>query len=451
MNYIAPGVLAAAIVLLSGCASLPTDQTAPPWRGPRTGVRGKSMSIPVPQLSGKLHLADVVAAVRQANPTIRAAQQNVRIAEASVKQSRALPNPELEVEYEEFGGTGDLDGKDAMASTYALTQEIPLGGKRRREIELAQGELHIARLELTETAIGLEMDACRSFLAVYVAQESLALAKAALALVKQNHEAVQKKVQSGDVSPVETSKAKVEFVSARVTALRATRELSSTRKSLASLWGAREAKYTAVHMEYGKSVTVPDLEELRQALTKSPAANLLDAAVAQARRELALSKAQAWPDLAITGGVTRFREIDEHAYLFGISIPIPLFNRNQGAIKAAEAGVGKAVEERLAAQLELDRELVATRESLLATKEELDSFNKDVVPAADEAYRAVKLGFDAGEQEFLDVLDAQRTLLEMKQTHLELKAELQELFIQVQGLVGKSADGPVESPRKDKL
>ena len=441
MKYITMGVLTAAMSVLSGCAGLHT--TPPPDEEIRGKHWGRSATLkPVPRPTGELTLGDVVRAIRQGSPALRVAKQNIRIAEATVKQAGALPNPEFEVEFDEFGGTGELSGRDALVTTYAFTQEIPLGGKRRQQIRFAQHELLIARLELAETTLELETEARRSFLSVHVAQERLDLARSALELVKQDYGAVQKKVDSGDVSPVERSKAKVELASAKVDVLQAERELFSSREALAALWGSRKAAFSGVKSGEFKGPVVPSVADARNMLQTSPAARILAANVVRAELELALGKAEAWPDLAVTGGVSRSRENDEHAYLFGISLPLPLFNRNQGAIKAAAAGIAKAKSERQMGLLELDRELAEIHAKLSTMKEEIDFFNKEIVPAAEESYKAVMLGFKAGEQEFLDVLDAQRTLVEMKQTDLVLRAEVQELLIELHGIVGEQAGNP---------
>src|SRR3546814_16879005 len=100
--------------------------------------------------------------------------------------------------------------------------------------------------------------------------------------------------------------------------------------------------------------------------------NLLrrNADVLRSRAELELERSQAIPDLTLSAGVRQFRETDDSAFLVGVSIPIPVFDRNRGAIERAGAEVVAAEADLAAERLELFTGIPADRARLIAAREQ---------------------------------------------------------------------------------
>jgi cobalt-zinc-cadmium efflux system outer membrane protein len=440
MRIIFLGIFALAVTVFTSCASLPNNTPQTPSDQSHSYL--KPATVPVQKLTGELTLDMALSASRSANPTLTTASFRIKAAEAAVRQSGVLPNPELSTEFSEFGGSDDRSGTRAMESTIGISQEIQLGGKRKRRVELAQKELAVVKIEHAEALLELDTRVRLAFLNVSTAQKDEVLAKKGLDLVRKTYDIVMKRIKSGDISPIQVNKVKVELASGRLGVVRAERQLSIARRELASLWGAREPHFSKVVDVPEHNPTVPDDDTFRTLLGEHPRALKLQAKVDKAKAAASLAKAEAWPDMEVSAGVSRFNETDDNAFSLGISFPLPFFNRNKGRIDESYAQIGEATSEKETSLLGMHRELTIVREKLSSSGIELKAFNDEIIPAAERSHEAVLKAFQTGDQEFLDVLDAQRTLLEAKQTTLSLTAEYRKLVIELDRITGKQITLP---------
>jgi cobalt-zinc-cadmium efflux system outer membrane protein len=139
-------------VALSGCAfehreavwpePRPLGRDSPAYRAP--AASSLPAPPPVAELKGALSLEEVLRAALLRNPALSSTAFEVRAAEARTLQASLLPNPELELELEDFGGTGEVRGVRASESTLQLSQLVELGGKRAKRVRAAGLERDLA-------------------------------------------------------------------------------------------------------------------------------------------------------------------------------------------------------------------------------------------------------------------------------------------------------------------
>ena len=183
----------ALIVTLSGCASERMEVLGPE---PRPLEETSQLTEPPaePSLSarppdeepqGTLSLEEVLRAALLQNPELSSTAFEVRAAEARTLQAGLLPNPELELEFENFGGTGEVRGVDASESTFQLSQLIELGGKRARRLRAAGLERDLAGWDYEAKRLEVLTEATKGFVDVLAAQERLALTEDIVRLSEQ--------------------------------------------------------------------------------------------------------------------------------------------------------------------------------------------------------------------------------------------------------------------------
>ena len=133
-------------------------------------------------------------------------------------------------------------------------------------------------------------------------------------------------------------------------------------------------------------------------------------------REAALSAAKAGrvPDLEAFVGLQRYEEDGSDALAFGMGMPLPLFDRNQGEIEAAGHALAQATAERESAEIALTTSLAAAHALLTAAHNRVQALRSRVVPSMEEAFGAAREGYQQGKFGFLDMLDAQRGLFEAR-------------------------------------
>jgi cobalt-zinc-cadmium efflux system outer membrane protein len=275
-----------------------------------------------------------------------------------------------------------------------------------------------------------------AWFAVLAAQEQLRLAQEASELAQRAAQATGRRVVAGKVSPVEETRAKVAAASVTLELLRARSTLTVARKRLAALWGNPSPRFEKADGEIDRLPMLPDQALLHHRLAQAPA-------MAQARSELAsrqslaqVALTQRMPDVTLNLGSKRSEELGRSQLIVGFSVPLPLFDRNQGAVLETARRVDKARDELTSTGLRLDAELAQAREEYDVAREQALALRDDIVPGAQSAYDAASTGFEYGKFGFLDVLDAQRTLLDAKSQYLNALAQAHRAHVAIGRILG---------------
>ena len=268
------------------------------------------------------------------------------------------------------------------------------------------------------------------------AQELFALTTTTALLVEQVEQSVAGRVEGGVVSPIEQTRAGVALANARVETARARRLLETRRGRLVASWGNSEALFRSATGDLSPVTAPPPLVELTARLAETPALARWTTAIAQRQGVLALEQAKRVPDVSVTAGVRRFADFQGSAFLVGASLVLPIFDRNGGGVEEASAGVAKAYEERRAAQTRIVVALAVAYRALASAYEEVTTLRRAVLPGAQEAFDAVSEGYRLGKFGYLDVLDAQRTLLSASGQYLNALAEYHKAAADIERLIG---------------
>jgi cobalt-zinc-cadmium efflux system outer membrane protein len=185
------------------------------------------------------------------------------------------------------------------------------------------------------------------------------------------------------------------------------------------------------------SVT-PSLESLTRRLDESPAIKRAKLEIEQRSAFAELEKAKRVPDLTVSMGAKRNEELGINQAILGLSIPIPVFDRNQGNLQEALSRTEKARDELRALQIQQSTLLATAYERYRATQEEIDTIRTDILPGARSAYDAAVKGFEYGKFSFLDVLDAQRTFFQARSQYLAALLRGHQAMAEIERLIGDS-------------
>ncbi|MFZ1218587.1 MAG: TolC family protein, partial [Chthoniobacterales bacterium] len=167
--------------------------------------------------------------------------------------------------------------------------------------------------------------------------------------------------------------------------------------------------FTSVVGNLDATPPVAPLEQLARRLSANPRLARFGTEVAQREAALAREKAAAAPDVTVRGGGRQINETNDTTAVIGFSLPLPLWNRNQGNIHAARERIEQANSEQAAAAAALMTELTEGYENLEQARTAIAILRENVLPGAEEALKATTEGYEAGRFSYLDVLDARRT------------------------------------------
>jgi cobalt-zinc-cadmium efflux system outer membrane protein len=389
-------------------------------------------------VTGDLNLTEALELATEHNPGLAAAGYRVEAADARVVQAGRWANPELEFEVENFGGSDELGGFESAESTLLISQPLRIGGKIKRGREVAESDFVLAMRERESLGLDVRARTTAAFYSVLAAQERLALREELLGLARSFADTVDARVEAGKVSPVEATRARMEVARVRVELIQATRELEIARVRLSSTWGAATAGFRRAAGDLPRPGDRPDRENLLDFLQQTPDMQALDDRVLRSERVVALENSFKIPDLTVTAGPRRFSETGDSAWVAGFSLPLPIFDSNRGARRAAEFDLEGAARDRRSARVEIEVGLTSVIERLDAAAEVATALETEVVPAASGAFEAVEIGYTEGKFGFLDVIDAQRTLFDARSILLDSIVEYAFAKVDLERLIGRS-------------
>ncbi len=347
--------------------------------------------------------AELLARLDQTPATLEAGAL-LDAAEARARQARVRPNPTLALDAENAFGSGPFSGYDNAETTLSITQDLELWGRRTARINAARADAGTASLRRDLAVV----DAAGRLALVYadaeaaerratLAEENLSLtladARAALVLVEEGREPLLRGIQGES-------------------------EAAAARAGLDEAIAERDAAFarlTAVAMLVEPVTGIEaSLLDLAPAAAVSPTDQTPTVRVAEAERSaaesrIAVERTRARPDVSASVGVRRYEAEDATALTFGLSLPLPLFDRNRGNIEAAQADFRAADARLMTARQEAQADRAAAQARLRASVSRVNAADAGVT-SAEEAYRLSRIGFEAGRISQLE-LRATRTAL----------------------------------------
>lgn len=361
-----------------------------------------------------LVLDQAISWALEKSPVLGASSARSDAATASRSQAGALPNPEISIEAENILGNGPYDGLGSAEVTFGVSQLIELPGKRSNRSRVADAEKTKVDYMRDATRLDLIRDVTIAYAEVATAQQEVIVFEEERGLATEVRDSVAAKVQAGKEPPIQVRKAGIELSSSEIALDRARRNLIAKKQALSALIGEDVGNFTVTIDSLPEIQEPQPLETYRSKLLQTPDVKSLDADVSQAESSLSLERANAVPDPRFTFGVKDFREDDSQAFVAGVSFPIPVFNMNRSGIERAGHDLNAAVFDKQSTQLSLDAQFSQAYGDFNSAYSEVSALKSTVLPGAEEAFNFARKGYDAGKFDYLEVLDAQRTLFDTR-------------------------------------
>jgi cobalt-zinc-cadmium efflux system outer membrane protein len=381
------------------------------------------------------------------NPELAASTWDVLSGEARIIQAGLFPNPEIEAEVENFGGSREVENPDGTSDslkrfdeyegTVLLSQLIEIGGKRSKRKQVATKEHDLLGWDFETKRLDTITEVTNAFIDLLGLQERMVLTDNLVALSQDVFNTVSERVKAGKVSPVEETRAQVALSTIQIEQERVKRELEAGRKRLAATWGNNNSTFQRVSGTLETITALPSYESLITRIAQNPDIARWDAELEQREAALRLEKAQRFPDLTIAGGVRYFEESKDQVYVMGMSLPLPIFNRNQGAIGEASNNLQKAQKEGTAAEINAIATLDELYQTLLSAHNEVTVLRDTILPGAESAFNASNEGYLEGKFSYLDVLDVQRSLFDAEDTYINSLVAYHKALTSIERLIGE--------------
>ncbi len=369
-------------------------------------------------------LQEAVDLALRKNPELIAFSLKLDTADARIKQAGLWPNPIFEAESENF--SGDNPGFNQAENTFGITQPFLMGGNIQFKKNIAVKEKEILQLRYEATKISLITEVEHAVYDILLAQKKLEFTIEAQIIAKNIYDFNLEKGINKDSAPHQLLSAEIELSQAKLEVLNMEKNLEIAKRNLTILWGTPEILLGECKGSLDKKFIVPKYNELKECLLESnPEIKAIKQETKRINLLLRSAKAERIPDVELGFGIRRFEEDSNHAFVAGLSVPLPLFNRNQGSIKEALVNQkivevdGNTIRNRLLYQLN------EAHRTFQTTLHQVNVFKDTVLPKTEQYFKLTKKGYYEGAFEYLEVLEAQRTLVETKKSYVEALHTLQ--------------------------
>lgn len=375
----------------------------------------------------KLALPQVVEFSLRNNGDLKSFHEEKGIRDAGKIRAGLLPNPTLELE----GGTGALTGSSAENSlSLGISQEFLLAGKREKRLASAELELEMYRWHLADRERMLREEVQTAFYDVILAQQRIALADRAIALNSQLLDVTNERLAAGDIPELEMNLVKVELARGEGSRIDAEKALTQNQAKLWTLMGLPLGETLAIVGALEAEIsTMKNLVELKQlAHGKRPDLKALEAEKSRGEADIVLARAESIPNLtaglAIKRDTTTMEvggiEGKDTAYTIGLklSMPIPLFDKNQSGVQEARAKRSSTESRLTAAARNAEREVETAYAGFLNAEKVLSLYKANIIPQLEENLKLTQEAYRLGEVGILAVIQEQKKFFEVNDGYL---------------------------------
>lgn len=381
-------------------------------------------------------LRETIGRVLEHNPALKGARYRAGAAEARTRAA-GLPTPlSVKLELENFAGSGDAEGTDILEATLSLARVLELGDKSRLRGELARQNAELLRSEQDSQRLDLLAETTELFLAVVTNQERLAIAHQATTLANDTQTVVEGRFKAGRTPAAERSRAIIEVARAEIEREHAEHQLAVSRLRLVAAWGQTEPHFSRAAGDLFALDEVADFDNLEHRLEQNPDLVRLATAKRLAEARTRLVQADRRANIDVAGGIRYLNDSDDVALVLSASMPLGSRKRAAPAIEESEMlGLAEplAFEQR---RLELYTTLFEIHQELLHSHTAVDTLRRRIIPEAERALRDLEKGYALGRYSFLELLSAQRTLLDARLEAVQVAADYHRYQTQIERLTG---------------
>ncbi len=353
-----------------------------------------------------------------------AARQRLAIAQGRLQQARLRPNPTLDAEY---GSPRILGGEPEFDFSVGVSQTFELGGKRAKRTAVAELELQRARFEISALERQVAVEIRNAYTRAVSAARQLDVIEKLLAADAELVRVTDARLKEGDVAPLDANLVRVESDRLRVQQIEARSELDTALLEIRTLAGLDIAEPLRLAPQADRPPRLDlGLSELTVTALRERAdlqAAIIGERLGSARINLA--KSVATPNVAGSVRYSRNKQIidfpppiggntvnKDNELTFGMSVDIPIFNRNQGEIASATSEQAQATRQREFLETTIKRDVAVAYRQYRAAAEKLVLYATQILPRSEANLQTVRAAYGLGEFSVFEVVNEQRRLNE---------------------------------------
>ena len=391
---------------------------------------------------------DLVRRALASNAELAAARLDIERARARLSQAGLRPNPTLDFEQTTGRFTGAAGESEVSVG---LAVPLELGGKRRRRIELARAEFEAAGAEVADRERRLANDVRALYAEALASIRELGTLEELNNIDLQTTRFIQARVNEGETAPIELNQLRVEVERLRSRRALVEGRLQASLLKLKSLTGVPANELVRLREDIASPGLAPPPTSLEAAtdiaLRSRPDLKLARLNVEVAQAGLRLARSYAVPDVTAFTKYSQGRSVFDDTPVgvltdrdklvtFGVSVGIPIFNRNQGAKAEATAAITQAERRLEFVEAIVRSEVQSAYARYEAARAAVSTFEQGVIPRSAENIRTIRAAYQIGAFSITDLLVEQRRLIDAQREFTEALAEQYRALADIQAAIG---------------
>jgi len=387
----------------------------------------------------------VMGYIGQRNLSILAGNLDIKEKEALLNQTKKWANPNIEIELENFGGY--LEGaEESPELTVLISQHLQLGGKLGKDKQISLMNLNLAKNTSLNLRLNIMEIAGKRFLMLLVNQELERQAIDFFHLTEKIYVLIKAQVDVGKVSPLKLKKAEILVAEAHIALNKSKIQRQNSRDKLALLWKNTKIKkktgsdFQKAVGDLSKCYSLPTKKELWDQVRKNPFALELKLIQQLNRASYDRQRLEIVPDIELSGGLRKYKNIKGHKWLIALGFQIPLFDRNRGNINAARYRLEKGNIQHEESMNQLQMHFNKLYRFWSSANEEIKIIKTQAFGSLEILYKATLDGYKAGKFSFLEVLDARQTLNKIKIKYIKSLHKFHLTALRIAYMAGTTLD-----------
>ncbi len=389
-----------------------------------------------PPDSPSLTLLQAAELTLERNPRLQSANFGREAAAADLDQAALTPQWSVDLQVEDFAGTGTVSGFDAAETTLRLSRIFQSSDIRTGRMSVASALESQVETDLEVDRLDLMTLLARRFLVVVRQQQLFDLAEYSVQVWEHATELAQTRERAGAAPAVERLRTEIRVAKARLQLEDDEHELQAARVLLAATWGDSTPKFGTADATLCSLAELAPFEIVAAKIDRNP--DLLRFAserrLQEAQAQLATSQQR--PGWTLSAGVRRYELFDDQALVFGVSVPLGSSSRAAPALRRANALRQRSEFEERDARLIINATLYALYQELLHTRTEVELFDKEILPRADTILNDIEDGYRVGRFSHLELVNAQAELLAARTARLDACNNHHLYLINIERLTG---------------
>ncbi len=380
-------------------------------------------------------LTDAITMTLERNPGLMAFGDQIRAQEARVTQSAQRPDPELGLMVENFVGTDQFSGIDSAEITLSVAWILERG-KQQHRIDSARAGVSLFEAEAEIRRLDAAAETGRRFLDSLAFQERLTQTEHAVRLADETATAIRRRVAAGRTPDADLARAEAELARMRLDREDIEHSLRVSNRRLAAQWGVTQPAFTRVSGNIHDLPTPAVFSNLLARVDQTPNITRYFSEQRLRESELRLAEAEAKPGWRVTAGIRHFERSDDQALIAGVTIPLPVRNRNQGRISEARARLAMTSSAQAAVRVQIETQLFALYQELQHSLHVATTLRDEIVPRLERALVSTQSAYDAGRYGYFELRVVQTELLSARAELVEATIGAHRNVIEIERLTG---------------